>query len=232
MGSGDGLVLWGNKPLPEPILTTICHQMVSLGHNDLICLYAWLEGSNTKDRPVGQIDVPRNCWSNEKSQERNKLIKAEMFALLTRVTSNTKIPLAAFMSWWPDDKSACIQVMAGCQAVVKCQLIMLNWGNIKCMCIIYHFSALGWHRQLKSFSRKDNDQCKQHIHHHGCWCHGSLHHQVIRNHVMTKQVKRICSFNEKRFQLHLSSQCERITENANTETWIQHDMDIFYCSLC
>ena len=36
IGSGKGFVLWGNKPLPEPMLTDFCHCMVSLGHNTLI----------------------------------------------------------------------------------------------------------------------------------------------------------------------------------------------------
>ena len=30
-----GLCRQGNKPLPEPMLTQICHHMVSLGHNEL-----------------------------------------------------------------------------------------------------------------------------------------------------------------------------------------------------
>ena len=33
IGSGNGLVPSGNKPLPEPMLTQICHPMASLGHN-------------------------------------------------------------------------------------------------------------------------------------------------------------------------------------------------------
>ena len=35
IGSGNGLVSSGNKPLPEPMLTQICHYMVSLGHIEL-----------------------------------------------------------------------------------------------------------------------------------------------------------------------------------------------------
>ena len=35
IGSGNGLVPSGNKPLPEPMLTQICHHMASLGHNEL-----------------------------------------------------------------------------------------------------------------------------------------------------------------------------------------------------
>ena len=37
IGSGNGLVPSGNKPLPEPMLTQICRHMVSLGQNELIC---------------------------------------------------------------------------------------------------------------------------------------------------------------------------------------------------
>ena len=36
IGSGNGLVPSGNKPLPEAMLTQICHHMASLGHNELI----------------------------------------------------------------------------------------------------------------------------------------------------------------------------------------------------
>ena len=36
IGSGNGLVSWGSKPLPEPMLTQICVHMASLGHNELI----------------------------------------------------------------------------------------------------------------------------------------------------------------------------------------------------
>ena len=35
IGSGNGLVPSGNKPLPEPMLTQICHHMASLCHNVL-----------------------------------------------------------------------------------------------------------------------------------------------------------------------------------------------------
>ena len=35
IGSGNGLVPSGSKPLPEPMLTQICRHMVSLGHNEL-----------------------------------------------------------------------------------------------------------------------------------------------------------------------------------------------------
>ena len=35
IGSGNGLVPSGTKPLPEPILTQICRHMVSLGRNEL-----------------------------------------------------------------------------------------------------------------------------------------------------------------------------------------------------
>ena len=35
MSSGDGLVLLGNKPLPEPMLTPLCHHMMSPGRNEL-----------------------------------------------------------------------------------------------------------------------------------------------------------------------------------------------------
>ena len=35
IGSGNGLVPSGSKPLPEPMLTHICRHMVSLGHNEL-----------------------------------------------------------------------------------------------------------------------------------------------------------------------------------------------------
>ena len=35
ISSGNGLVLSGNKPLPEPMLTQICRHMASLGHNEL-----------------------------------------------------------------------------------------------------------------------------------------------------------------------------------------------------
>ena len=35
IGSGNGLVPSGNKPLPEPKLMQICHHMMSLGHNEL-----------------------------------------------------------------------------------------------------------------------------------------------------------------------------------------------------
>ena len=34
-GSGNGLMPLGNKPLPEPMLTQICHHMASWGHNEL-----------------------------------------------------------------------------------------------------------------------------------------------------------------------------------------------------
>ena len=38
IGSGNGLVPSGNKPLPKPMLTQISwRHMVSLGHNELIC---------------------------------------------------------------------------------------------------------------------------------------------------------------------------------------------------
>ena len=37
LGSGNGLVPLGSKPLPEPILTHICHHMASLGQNELMC---------------------------------------------------------------------------------------------------------------------------------------------------------------------------------------------------
>ena len=43
MGSGNGLVPWGNKPLPDPILTQICHHMVSLGQNELNIFVNWQE---------------------------------------------------------------------------------------------------------------------------------------------------------------------------------------------
>ena len=33
--SANGLVLSGNKPLPESMMTDLCHQMVSVGHNEL-----------------------------------------------------------------------------------------------------------------------------------------------------------------------------------------------------
>ena len=36
MGSGNGLVVSGNKPSAEPMLTQIvCHHITSLGHNEL-----------------------------------------------------------------------------------------------------------------------------------------------------------------------------------------------------
>ena len=35
IGSSNGLVPTGHKPLPEPILTQICRHMASLGHNEL-----------------------------------------------------------------------------------------------------------------------------------------------------------------------------------------------------
>ena len=35
IGSGNGLVPAGNKPLFNPMLTQTCHHMVSLGHNEL-----------------------------------------------------------------------------------------------------------------------------------------------------------------------------------------------------
>ena len=35
IGSGNGLVLSGNKPLPEPMLTDLYCHMTSLGHNEL-----------------------------------------------------------------------------------------------------------------------------------------------------------------------------------------------------
>ena len=39
IGSGNGLVPSGNKPLPEPMLTQICRHMASLGLNELISKY-------------------------------------------------------------------------------------------------------------------------------------------------------------------------------------------------
>ena len=36
IGSGNGLVPSGNKPLPEPMLTQNCCHMASLGHNELM----------------------------------------------------------------------------------------------------------------------------------------------------------------------------------------------------
>ena len=36
IGTGNGLVLSGNKPLPEPVLPQICRHMASLGHSELI----------------------------------------------------------------------------------------------------------------------------------------------------------------------------------------------------
>ena len=36
IGSGNGLVPSGNKPLSEPMLTQICRHMTSLGHNELV----------------------------------------------------------------------------------------------------------------------------------------------------------------------------------------------------
>ena len=39
IGSGNGLVPSGNKPLPEPVLIQIsCRHMVSIGHNELSCI--------------------------------------------------------------------------------------------------------------------------------------------------------------------------------------------------
>ena len=38
IGSCNGLVPWGNKPLPEPMLTQICCHMASQGHNVLMSL--------------------------------------------------------------------------------------------------------------------------------------------------------------------------------------------------
>ena len=39
IGSGNGLVPWGNKPLSEPMLTQIsCRHMASLGHNKLMAV--------------------------------------------------------------------------------------------------------------------------------------------------------------------------------------------------
>ena len=35
IGSGNGLVPSGNKPLPEPMLSRICHHMLSLARNEL-----------------------------------------------------------------------------------------------------------------------------------------------------------------------------------------------------
>ena len=37
IGSGNGLMSSGNKPLPQPMLTQIVNIMMSLGHNELIC---------------------------------------------------------------------------------------------------------------------------------------------------------------------------------------------------
>ena len=45
IGSGNGLVPSGNKPLPEPMLTQICGHRVSLGHNELI------------NQPIDNMDV-------------------------------------------------------------------------------------------------------------------------------------------------------------------------------
>ena len=43
IGSGNGLVLSGNKLLPEPIFTEIyVGTMVSLGHNELIVARPWM----------------------------------------------------------------------------------------------------------------------------------------------------------------------------------------------
>ena len=41
VGSGNGLVPSGNKPLPEPMLTQISRHMVSLGHNELTWSLLW-----------------------------------------------------------------------------------------------------------------------------------------------------------------------------------------------
>ena len=39
IGSGNGLVLLGNRPLPEPMLTQLYgHHMASLCHNELTCV--------------------------------------------------------------------------------------------------------------------------------------------------------------------------------------------------
>ena len=40
IGSGNGLMPSGNKPLPEPVLTQICDHIASLGQNELII--AWM----------------------------------------------------------------------------------------------------------------------------------------------------------------------------------------------
>ena len=41
MASGNGLVLSGNKPLPEQMLTQISVTMTPLGHNELIQVKNW-----------------------------------------------------------------------------------------------------------------------------------------------------------------------------------------------
>ena len=44
IGSGNGLVQSGNKPLPEPMLSQICHHShwVSLGHKELTHFWGWV----------------------------------------------------------------------------------------------------------------------------------------------------------------------------------------------
>ena len=54
IGSGNGLVPSGNKPLPEPMLTQdLCHHMASLGHNVL----SYLHQNNVKQWQNIQNDL-------------------------------------------------------------------------------------------------------------------------------------------------------------------------------
>ena len=57
IGSGNGLVLSGNKPLPGPVLTQdLCRHMASLGHNELNSLFV-----ENKD-PLIPYSQYHRCW--------------------------------------------------------------------------------------------------------------------------------------------------------------------------
>ena len=89
IGSGNGLVPSGNKPLPEPMLTQICHHMASLGQNELKC----------------QCHMPRESiyWSHPKVN-----IKARS-SLSARMPSLR--PSDAHMPW---NELSLVQIMTCC----------------------------------------------------------------------------------------------------------------------
>ena len=84
------------------------------------------------------------------------------------------VPLQAFcVSCGPPIKETKLGSAAGLDMLLahkfyhfQCWMFL---GKIsKYICISYHFSALGWHRQWKFFPRNDNTLVILHSQHHGC----------------------------------------------------------------